>query len=148
MPAITEAQNAPGGPPAAPAGTPSGLTASTSIVTPMNVFVISNATVLRALELAGKRLVGNQHRSEFTCPPYELHTRLTVRDEAHARKVLANAWDHLPLLVEQVDPTLDTQALREALDQYCTALLTHKRPHHVLLLREYLTRAGFLHEQE
>ena len=147
MPAITEAQNAPGGPPAAPAGTPAGLTAA-AIVTPMNVFVISNATVLRALELAGKRLVGNQHRSEFTCPPYELHTRLTVRDEAHARKVLANAWDHLPLLVEQVDPTLDTQALREALDQYCTALLTHKRPHHVLLLQEYLTRSGFLHEQE
>jgi len=146
MPQVTEAQNAPGGPPPAPAGTPAGLTASVS-VQPLNVFVVSNATVLRALELAGKRLVGNQHRSEFTCPPYELHTKIQVRDEAHAHKVLANAWDHLSLLAEQVDPTLDSEALRAALDRYCTTLLTRQKPHHVYLLQEYLTRAGFLHEQ-
>jgi len=145
LPEITEAQNAPGGPPPAPAGTPAGLTASVS-VQPLNVFVVSNATVLRALELAGKRLVGNQHRSEFTCPPYELHTKIAVKDETHAHKVLANAWDHLPLLAEQVDPTLDTQALGAALDRYCTTLLTRQKPHHVYLLQEYLTRAGFLHE--
>jgi hypothetical protein len=147
MPLESVAQNAPGGPPPAPAGTPAGLTAAAT-VTPLNVFVVSNATVLRAMELAGKRLVGNQHRSEFTCPPYELHTRLQVRDEAHARKLLANAWDHLPLLAEQVDPTLDAQALQTALDHYCTTLLTRQRSHHVLLLQEYLTRSGFLHEQE
>ena len=147
IPQVTEAQNAPGGPPPAPAGTPAGITAGMS-VQPLNVFVISNATVLRALEIAGKRLVGNQHRSEFSCPPYEMHTRISVRDEVHARKLLANAWDHLPLLVDQVDPTLDTQALGQALDRYCSTLLTHKRAHHVLLLQEYLTRSGFLHEPE
>jgi hypothetical protein len=147
IPQVTQAQNAPGGPPPSTPPPPAGITAAAS-VTPLNVFVVSNATVLRALELAGKRLVGNQHRSEFTCPPYELHTKIPVKDEQHAQKVLANAWDHLSVLVEHVDPTLDTEALRKALDQYCTALLTHKRPHHVLLLQEYLTRSGFLHESQ
>lgn len=143
IPEITQAQNAPGGPPEGP---PAGITASAS-VTPLNVFVVSNATVLRAMELAGKRLVGNQHRSEFSCPAYEMHTKISVRDEAHAHKVLANAWDHLPLLAEQIDPTLDTAALAAALDRYCTTLLIRQRPHHVVLLQEYLTRSGFLHEQ-
>lgn len=146
IPQITQAQNAPGGPPEGP---PTGMTASTTVsVSPLNVFVVSNATVLRAFELAGKRLVGNAHRSEFSCATHELHTKLQVRDEAHATKLLANAWDHLPLLVDQVDPTLDTEALRSALNQYCTTLLTRQRAHHPLLLQEYLTKSGFLHEQE
>lgn len=146
IPQITQAQNAPGGPPPGP---PTGMTAATSVsVSPLNVFVVSNATVLRAFELAGKRLVGNAHRSDFSCATHELHTKVAVRDDAHAAKLLANAWDHLPLLVEQVDPTLDTEALRSALNQYCTTLLTRQRAHHPLLLREYLTRSGFLHEQE
>lgn len=146
IPQITQAQNAPGGPPPGP---PTGMTASTSVsVSPLNVFVVSNATVLRAFELAGKRLVGNAHRSEFSCATHELHTKIAVKDEAHAVKLLANAWDHLPLLAEQVDPTLDTEALKGALNQYCTTLLTRQRAHHPLLLQEYLTRSGFLHEQE
>lgn len=144
MPAVTTAQNAPGGPPSGP---PPGITASAN-VTPLNVFVISNATVLRAMELAGKRLAGNHNRIEFACATHELHTKIPVRDEAHARKVLANAWDHLPLLAEQVDPTLDSDALRQALDQYCSTLLIRQKPHHPLLLKEYLTRARFLNESE
>ncbi len=150
MPAITQAQNAPGGPPEAPAGTPASLTAASSLpgVQSLNVFVISNATVLRAMEIAGKRLVGNTHRHEFSCPIYEVHTQLQVKDEAHARKVLAGAWDHLSLLVDQVDPTIDSQALAGALDRYCATLLTYKKPHHPLLLKQYLASSGFLHEQE
>ena len=113
-------------------------------MTPLNMFVIANATVLRALELAGKRLAGND-RQQFACSPYELHTRIPVQGEEKAKKLLNGVWEHLSVLAEQVDPTLDVTQLQLALDGYCTALLTHGKAHHVVLLREYLTRSGILH---
>jgi hypothetical protein len=134
------AQNAPGGPPPGP---PAGITAAASVA-PLNLFVIANATVLRALELAGKRLAGND-RQQFACSPYELHTRIPVAGEDKAKKLLNGVWEHLAVLAEQVDPTLDVTQLQLALDGYCTALLTHGKAHHVVLLREYLTRSGILH---
>jgi hypothetical protein len=116
-------------------------------VAPLNLFVIANATVLRALELAGKRLAGND-RQQFGCSPYELHTRIPVQGEEKAKKLLNGVWEHLSVLAEQVDPTLDVTQLQLALDGYCTALLTHGKAHHVVLLREYLTRSGILHGKE
>jgi len=142
IPQITEAQNAPGGPPPAPAGTPAGVTASAT-VTPLNIFVVANATVLRALELAGKRLAGNVNRTQFSAPTYELHTKLKIEPE-RVDKLLAGAWDHLSVLVEQVDSSIDTAALQDALDQYCRTLLVREKPHQPILLKEYLTRAGLL----
>lgn len=142
IPQITEAQNAPGGPPAAPAGTPASVTAAAS-VTPLNIFVVANATVLRALELAGKRLAGNANRTQFSAPTYELHTKLKIEPEK-VDKLLAGAWDHLSILVEQVDPSINVPALQEALDRYCRTLLIREKPHQPILLKEYLTRAGLL----
>jgi hypothetical protein len=140
IPQDSVAQNAPGGPPPGP---PAGITASASVA-PLNLFVIANATVLRALELAGKRLAGND-RQQFACSPYELHTRIPVAGEEKAKKLLNGVWEHLSVLAEQVDPSLDVVQLQLALDGYCTALLTHGKAHHVVLLREYLTRSGILH---
>jgi hypothetical protein len=136
IPQETVAQNAPGGP-------PTGLTASSSLA-PLNVFVIANATVLRAMELAGKRLAGNVHRYSFTVPVHEVHTQISVDTPEKAKKLLNGAWDHLGLLAEQVDPTLDTDALRRALDMYCSTLLMKQRPHRVELLKLYLEQSGFL----
>ena len=144
IPQVTEAQNAPGGPPPAPAGTPAGVTASAS-VTPLNVFVVANATVLRALELAGKRLVGNANRTQFSAPTYELHTKCKVNGNEHAAKLLNGAWDHLAVLAEQVDPDINVAGLQDALDRYCSTLLVREKAHHPLLLKEYLTRAGLIH---
>jgi hypothetical protein len=143
IPQITEAQNAPGGPPPVPSGAPSGITASAS-VTPLNLFVIANATVLRALELAGKRLAGNVNRAQFSAPVYEIHTKMRVDSEDRATKLLAGAWDHLSVLVEQVDPGIDVTALQDALDRYCRVLLVREKPHHPILLKEYLSQAGLL----
>lgn len=141
IPQITEAQNAPGGPPPAPSGTPAGVTASAS-VTPLNMFVVANATVLRAMELAGKRLAGNVNRAQFSAPTHELHTRLPVNGPEHAAKLLGGAWEHLAILAEQVDPGINVAVLQDALDRYCQTLLVREKPHHPLLLKEYLTRAG------
>ena len=140
LPTGSEAQNAPGGPPPAAA---MGLAAAASVA-PINLFVIANATVLRAMELAGKRLAGNSHRHQFACPAYEFHTKIKVTGEDHAVRLLNGAWDHLSVLAEQVDPTLDVTGLKAALDQYCSTLLTRGIPHQVDLLGEYLHRSGFL----
>lgn len=141
LPTDSQAQNAPGGPP--PAAAPAGLAASASVA-PINLFVIANATVLRAMELAGKRLAGNAHRHQFACPAYEFHTKIKVNGDDHAIRLLNGAWDHLSVLAEQVDPTLDVTGLKAALDQYCSTLLTRGIPHQVDLLGEYLHRSGFL----
>ena len=140
LPVDSQAQNAPGGPPPA---APTGLAASASVA-PINLFVIANATVLRAMELAGKRLAGNQHRHQFACPAYEFHTKIKVSGDEQVARLLNGAWDHLTVLAEQVDPTLDVTGLKAALDQYCSTLLTRGIPHRVELLGEYLHKSGFL----
>jgi hypothetical protein len=146
IPPVTVAQNAPGGPPSGP---PAGITAAaTATVTPLNAlntFVIANATVLRALELAGKRLAGNPHRHQFSVPAYEYHTQLPVSGPRRAEQLLLGAWDHLSVLIEQVDPTIDSEHLRGSLDQYCTTLLLKRRAHSVELLKLYMEEAGLLH---
>jgi hypothetical protein len=141
IPQETVAQNAPGGPPSGP---PAGITASATI-RPINLFVIANATVLRAMELAGKRLVGNVHRYQFSVPVHEYHTQIRVDSPERAAKLLTGAWDHLSLLSEQVDPTIDVAKLQDALSHYCTTLLLREKAHHVELLKIYLEESGFLH---
>lgn len=138
----SEAQNALEGPPPAP----SGVTAAASKVPrSMNVFVVANATVLRALERAGKRLLDRHSRDKWPdVPPYELHTRIRVGGNDHAERLLDGAWDHLPVLAAAVDPELDTATLQGALQDYCSGLLVTEQPHHVNLLGQYLNRQGLL----
>jgi hypothetical protein len=141
MPLDTEAQNAPGGPPAIP----SGMTASAAVPASVNTLVLANATCLRALERAGKRLLNRSHRSRFgDVPAYELHTRIRVNGATQAGELLEGAWDHLSVLAEAVDPDLDTDALQEALHNYCFTLLVREQCHSVQLLGEYLRRQGLL----
>jgi hypothetical protein len=142
IPQITEAQNAPGGPPPVPAG----VTAAASVPAWANVLVMANATVLRALEVAGKRLAGNINRHQFSVPTYELHTKISVQGKDKAEKLLDGAWDHLHVLASHVDPGLDAVALETALNHYCITLLVREKPHQVTLLGEYLKQAGFIDE--
>jgi hypothetical protein len=113
-------------------------------MTPFNVFVLANATVLRAMELAGKRLAGNQYRHQFSVPVHEFHTKLKVTGPDHVERLLSGVWDHLALLSSQVDPTLEVEPLKTALNLYCSTLLTRGTPHRVELLGEYLRQSGFL----
>lgn len=142
----SEAQNALSGPPPAPAGIAASASAPVAAVpTSMNIFVVANATVLRALERAGKKLLDRHSRDKWPdVPPYELHTRIRVGDGQHAARLLEGAWDHLPVLAEAVDPGMDTLALQGALQDYCSTLLVEEQPHHVNLLGQYLTRQGLL----
>ncbi len=138
IPQETEAINAPGGPPSPPAA----ITASASTV---NTFFLANATVLRAMELAGKRLLTASNRDRWPdTPPYELHTKIHVKDAEHARKLLSGAWDHLSVLASHIDPDMATEHLRESLDVYCTTLLCREKAHQPVLLGEFLRMKGLL----
>jgi hypothetical protein len=141
MPLESVAQNNPAGPPPAP----NGVTASATLPNSVHTFVVSNATVLRALERAGKRLLDRHSRDRWPdVAPYELHTRIRVGGADHAERLLEGAWDHLPVLAATLDHTMDTDALKNSLQHYCMSLLVQEQPHDVRLLGQYLTSQGFL----
>ena len=139
MPLESVAQNNPAGPPPAP----NGVTASATLPRSAHIFVVANATVLRALERAGKRLLDRHSRDRWPdVPPYELHTRIRVGGADHAERLLDGAWDHLPVLAATLDHTMDTNALKDSLQHYCMSLLIQEQPHDVRLLGQYLTSQG------
>lgn len=142
MPENSTAQNALGGPPPA---TPPSVTAATSVPSAINMFVVANASVLRALELSGKRLLDHSTRNKWPdVPAHELHTRIRVGGLDHGAKLLAGAWDHFGTLAAQLDPSMDSQGIRDTLQDYCLSLLTTERPHTVKLLADHLIQRGFL----
>jgi hypothetical protein len=126
--------------PAAPP--PTGVTAGAGVPSWAQQFT-ANAVVLRAMELAGKRLLGPAERGRHgDVPAHELHTRIKVKDEAHARKILAGAWDHLPFLYSMLDADTDFAAIQPVLEQYCIQLLVSGVPHRIQLLGERLDERG------
>jgi len=139
----SEAQNALGGPPSVP----SGVTASASVPSAVTTFVLANASVLRALEVAGKRLLDPTTRGQHKdTPPHELHTVIPVGEVARAERILAGAWDQLSLLTDSMDLAVDTGALRNTLDSYCVKILVAGIPHSVQNLGVELKERGFLDE--
>lgn len=97
--------------------------------------------VLRALELAGGRLLDRRNRGQFaTVPKHDLHTRVKARDHVHAGELLAGAFTHVPKLAAHHGvPAADLEWL---LRGYCTELLVRGYPHGSMLLRETLKRAS------
>jgi len=119
------AQNAPGGP-----VQPAGVTASASVASAMTTFGIANATVLRALEVAGKRLLTPATRGQFKdTPHHDLHTVIPVGGVDRAQRVLAGAWGQFALVADAVNLTVDHEELRQTLDDYCVKLLVAGLPH-------------------
>ena len=150
IPQDSVAQNAlpgPGGEAGVPAGAPSGLTASVGMTQAMNTFLVSNATVLRAMERAGKRLISRKTVGRFPdTPAHELHTQLP-NDGQSPLALLEGAWDQMSVLAGAVDPDMDVMALRDALETYCVGLLTHRKAHQVELLATWLRQKGLLDGQ-
>lgn len=93
--------------------------------------------VLRALELAGGRLV--PHRNRGTVPRHQLHTIVGAADRATADRALVDAWEHVPLLATAWG--LPAGELRDLLHGYVVELLTHKAEHNRGLLAALLVMA-------
>jgi hypothetical protein len=147
-PADSVAQNAlpgPGGAAGVPAGTPATVTASAGDQG-LNVFLVANATVLRAMERAGKRMLTRFTANNYPDTPlFELHTQLPARQDID--NLLSGAWDQMSALADAVDPRLDVATLQEALNAYCSRLLVTRQPHRPELLAGFLRQNGLLRGQ-
>lgn len=147
IPVNSTAANALGGP-GQNASTPlEARTASASIPSPITTFVVANAACLRALELAGKRLLDPSTRGQFPdTPAHQLHTKIKVNGVAKAQALLKGSLDHLSVLTEGLAMSVDTNALRNVLENYCTVVLASGLEHDVNMLGEALRSRGFLNE--
>lgn len=137
MPVDSSAMNTPGGPLTNNASTPAVVAGAS--VTPDALFLALNTMVFRALEVAGKRLVGNHHRTHSDVPVYALHTKVPV-NSGNASKLLNGAWDNLSVYLgtDAEDPELAV-----TLHRYCIALLESGEEHQPSRLWRMLQRQGF-----
>lgn len=148
MPVNSTASNALAGP-GQNASTPvEARTASASVPSPITTFVVANAVALRALEVAGKRLLDPTTRGQYPdTPPHQLHTKIKVKGVVHAQTLLRGVWDHLSVLTDNLSMTVDTNALRNVLESYCTLTLASGAEHDANALGEALRTRGFLDAQ-
>jgi hypothetical protein len=114
----------------------------------LGIVVLAEATVRRALELAGKRLLDHHNRHRWPdVPHFELHTRIKVQDQAHANRLLASAWDQLPFMTEFFAEGFDAEDLQRCLSAYCSLLLLRGMAHEPANLFTTLQAEGVIHGQ-
>lgn len=129
----------------AKAGNPNQISASAWSRDTALLVVAAEAAVLRALELAGGRLLDRQHRStDYGLPRHQLHARITVNGLTHANQLLAGAWTHIPALVDVCGAPVDAGELQKLLHGYCSLLLVKQRLHEPALLQETIERSGLV----
>lgn len=110
---------------------PTGLQASSFSAQEMGVVVMAEATVRRAMEVAGKKLLTRDNRHRWPdVPAQELHTRIKVQDQARANRLLLGAWDNLDYMTTFVaGENFDVERLRLSLHTYCSKLLLGQGRH-------------------
>jgi len=100
-----------------------GLTASAASLVPA-----AEQAVLRALELAGGRLLDRHSRGKYAdVPKHQIHTRVRPADRDHAYRLVEGAFTHVPVLASSfgIVPT----DLTEMLTEYCAELLVRGYAH-------------------
>jgi len=109
-----------------------------SIVQASPIVMAANGIVVRALEIAGKKMLTPTHRGMFPdTPAHQLHTKIRVASDAHAETLLAGAWDHADLYFEGT--TADVRALTSTLHAYTKGLLRRSIEHRPSLLAALLS---------
>lgn len=126
-------------------GTSNGLIAGLDYVeAPSAELILADAMVHRALQVAGARLLTRAHVEQWKhVPKHELHTKIKVKDNDHADKLLLGAWDELPNLAEGLSYTGQI-VVSAALDQYCRIIMLRSLPHSRAFLKAYLLEVGVL----
>lgn len=97
--------------------------------------------VLRALELAGNRLLTRNNRAQYAeVARFDMHTRVSVLDAEQAAVLMQGAWAHVPTLARHYQ--VPAAELEHLLAQYCSELLIRGHPHDADLLTLVLAKAG------
>lgn len=116
------------------------LIASAWASSPSAVHVAANGMVLRALEMANKKLLKPHVRKAFpNTDILTLHTRLEVGD-AQMDALLAGAWDYSQHHLHGTGT--DATVVCAVLDSYVKGLLRHRIEHNPSLLSARLREAG------
>lgn len=101
----------------------------------------AEVVVLRAMEVAGGRLLDRHTRGKFSSVArQDIHTRVAARDRDHAEELLSGAFVHVPGLAAHYQ--VPASELEYLLRGYCTELLVRGFPHGSPLLREVLVKGG------
>jgi hypothetical protein len=104
-----------------------GLTASGALLP------AAEQAVLRALELAGGRMLDRRNRGQFAdVPRHEMHTRVQPSSREHAHKLLFGAFQHTSVMASHFG--LGAYDLERLLENYTVELL----------VRGYAHESGFL----
>lgn len=99
--------------------------------------IAANGLVVRALEVAGKRLLTPTHRGVFgDTPAHLLHTKIRVGTPAHAETLLAGAWEQWDSYFAGVP--VSRQQLQPVLHSYAKGLLANSIEHNTTLLAAML----------
>lgn len=127
------------GPP--PAGPPSNTDNPSSGGTPAAALMpVAHLAVIRALTLAGGRLISHRHRDRWPdTPRHALHTRHGPVSADQLPGLLRGAWDDLSAAA--ADIPVDQQQLQQVLSGYVTDLLTRGIAHDRQLLADLLYTA-------
>lgn len=109
-----------------------------TLATASPLLAVCDVLVIRALEVAGKRIV-RAERSRFrtlgTRPWHVAHT-IWRPDQVHVTKSLQNAWDVVPALLDSYGCCgVTSRQVTRCLDQYTADLLITGTPHDVNELR-------------
>ena len=124
-----------------PAGPPSNTDNPPSDGTPAAALMpVAHLTVIRALTLAGGRLISHRHRDRWPgTPRHALHTRHGPVSADQLPELLRGAWDDLSAAA--ADIPVDQQQLQKVLSGYVTDLLTRGIAHDRQLLADLLYTA-------
>lgn len=107
------------------------------------ITTLADSQVRQALEKVGKALLRGHGRG--TLPFDEVYlSENRVRDEGHARALLAPCFGHVPDLMDNLGRADDVERTRFVLTEYVTYLLTEQQPHGVRVMRGHLERGGLL----
>ena len=102
--------------------------------------IAANGLVVRALEVAGKRLLTPTHRGVFgDTPAHLLHTKIRVGTAHHAETLLAGAWDQWDYYFAGTHAR--RESLQPKLHSYAKGLLTNSIEHNPTLLAAMLQEA-------
>ena len=124
---------------------PDAATASLALVTQSSpVLEAAHQTVRRALELAGNRLLTAQQRKTVWSgvPKFELHTKVKVKDPAHADSILAGAWDYA--VSDARDLGVDPGMYVPLVQNYTRTLLVRSTAHEKTMLASLLRDAELI----
>lgn len=108
---------------------------------PSPAHTAANGVMIRALEVAGKKLLTPTHRGAFKdTMPHELHTKILVGSDEHAETLLAGAWDRLEYYF--MGTGADLPKVQPILHGYAKTLLRKQIAHQPNLLAAMLAERG------